>query len=127
MQTLTLKNTSCVFFVQTDCQNRLYLVTLQDDLDPEEGVGCGLAVAIDGLGELLQGVLDIQPEGLLHHAVHLLRVAMPVLLHLCPVILEHCERPPHAGDDVLVRLLQPLLDVLPVTGLSVTKLAVKKP
>ena len=59
-----------------------YLVALEDDLYPEERVGAGLAVSVDGAGELLQGPLDVQSEGLLHHPVHLLRVTHPVVLNL---------------------------------------------
>ena len=59
-----------------------YLVPLQHDLDPEQWVGRALPVAADGPGQFLQRPLDVQSERLLHHAVHLLRVAQPVRLDL---------------------------------------------
>ena len=60
----------------------LNLVTFQNDLDLEERVGARLSVAVDGPGELLEGPLDVEAECLLHHAVHLLCVSMPMLLNL---------------------------------------------
>lgn len=60
----------------------IYLVSLETDFDPEQWIRGRLSVSIDGLGQLLEGPLDVQSEGFLHHPVHLLQVTHPVLLHL---------------------------------------------
>ena len=65
-----------------------YLVA-EHDLDLEEGVGHGLAVSVDGPGEILQRPLHVQSQGLLHHVVHLLHVLHPVGEDLPPVTMEH--------------------------------------
>ena len=51
-------------------------------MNSEERIGAGLAVAVDGSRQLLEGPLDVETERLFHHVIDLLRVAVPLLLDL---------------------------------------------
>ena len=48
----------------------------------EEWVRRRFAIAINGLGQLEKRVFDVQAEGFLQHAVHLVDEFGPLLLHL---------------------------------------------
>ena len=52
----------------------------------------GLAIPVNGPGELLEGPLDVEPEGLFYHVVHLVCVGHPVCVHITTVLTKDLQK-----------------------------------
>ena len=71
-----------------DARRELYLIR-EHHFDFEERVGESLPVSVYSPGEFLEGPLDVESKGLLHHPVHTLGVVQPVRVDITTVATEH--------------------------------------
>mmetsp|Transcript_27988 Transcript_27988/g.68419 ORF Transcript_27988/g.68419 Transcript_27988/m.68419 type:complete len:657 (-) Transcript_27988:774-2744(-) len=74
----------------------------------------GPRVPVDSARDLLQRLLDGSPEALLHHLVDARNVALPLALNVLNIVLKRLVTVSHQRLDLLVRMLQPLLNLAPV-------------